>query len=347
MKFSKSISQFCCLFGLTISLISVPLEARTSDQSPRLFADEVAKEHGVHWDALTEWWYFVGHLQAESGRIFGYQLSFFKFSVIGFFAHIAITDDAGKSHSFIRKYYLPGEAILSEDTLDLQYGVNAATALGEDMYAITGQTDRGAFELRLQSKKAPLLVDGTGLIAMPQGGNSYYYSLTQLHTIGRLTWDGEDFEVTGKSWMDHQWGDFTSLVSGWDWFSIQMDDGSEYNIYSFRNSDESILRQHIGISQKDGISLILNRAELKRIAWWKSPATGNHYVTKWQIHLPDSGEIFDVEATVPGQEIYSQSLFDVAPTYWEGRCKISRVKDGIQTFGVGYAEHFPYAGQIP
>ncbi len=336
-----------CAYFAAIFITCCPAAAAASEQPPILLPSEISDHHGVHWESLTEWWYFVGHLQSTSGRKFGYQLSFFKFSVIGFFAHIAITDDEGKSHSFVRKYYLPTEVSLSQEKLSLQYGENLAQSSGDHSFTISGQVDRGQFDLMLGAQKPPLLVNGTGVIAMPQGGDSYYYSLTQLTTEGSLYWDGESYEVKGKSWMDHQWGEFTSLVSGWDWFSIQMNDGNEYNIYSFRNSDDSIMRQHIGISRPNGSSVVANRAELKRLNWWKSPSTGNYYVTKWEIYLPDAGDRFVVEATVPDQEIFSQSLFDVAPTYWEGRCTVRRENSGVVTSGVSYAEHFPYLKKIP
>ena len=35
-------------------------------------------DHGPHPDFRTEWWYFTGNLQAEDGREFGYQLTFFR-----------------------------------------------------------------------------------------------------------------------------------------------------------------------------------------------------------------------------------------------------------------------------
>ncbi|MEZ4570376.1 MAG: lipocalin-like domain-containing protein [Thermomicrobiales bacterium] len=60
---------------------------------------------------------------------------------------------------------------------------------------------------------------------MDSPGGSYYYSRPGMDLSGTLTVDGEPFEVTG--WMDHQWGDFVLVDgSGWDWFAIEMDDGT-------------------------------------------------------------------------------------------------------------------------
>src|SRR3954451_10577160 len=69
------------------------------------------RDHGRHDGFKTEWWYFTGNLREKStGRKFGYQLTFFRSSLIPqpttrpspwaandlYFAHAAISDVAGK-----------------------------------------------------------------------------------------------------------------------------------------------------------------------------------------------------------------------------------------------------------
>ena len=82
---------------------------------PRAF--EFPADHGPHPAYRTEWWYFTGHLATESGRRFGYQLTFFRNALAAresprssnwatrqvYMAHLALTDlDAGVFHSFER-----------------------------------------------------------------------------------------------------------------------------------------------------------------------------------------------------------------------------------------------------
>ena len=72
------------------------------------------RDHGRHDGFKTEWWYFAGNVVDNSGRKFGYQLTFFRVSIspialphesalsLGdyYFAHAAVSDlDAGKSQS--------------------------------------------------------------------------------------------------------------------------------------------------------------------------------------------------------------------------------------------------------
>ncbi len=38
-------------------------------------------DHYSHPDFKTEWWYYTGHLETESGKKYGYQVTFFRFGV--------------------------------------------------------------------------------------------------------------------------------------------------------------------------------------------------------------------------------------------------------------------------
>ena len=82
--------------------------------------------------------------------------------------------------------------------------------------------------LRLTDEKPPALHHG-GFIDYGAAGGSYYYSRTRLSVVGGIAQgDGEPVPVSGIAWMDHQWGDFVvAAAGGWDWYSVQLDDGSE------------------------------------------------------------------------------------------------------------------------
>src|SRR5205807_10440677 len=38
-------------------------------------------DHYSHPDFKTEWWYYTGHLETESGKKYGYKVTFFRFGV--------------------------------------------------------------------------------------------------------------------------------------------------------------------------------------------------------------------------------------------------------------------------
>ncbi len=71
-------------------------------------------DHYSHPDFQTEWWYYTGHLQTESGRRYGYQVTFFRFGVRDrqqatkepplfsdlYMAHFALSDIEAKKFTF-------------------------------------------------------------------------------------------------------------------------------------------------------------------------------------------------------------------------------------------------------
>jgi predicted secreted hydrolase len=38
-------------------------------------------DHYSHPDFKTEWWYYTGHLTSDSGKRYGYQVTFFRFGL--------------------------------------------------------------------------------------------------------------------------------------------------------------------------------------------------------------------------------------------------------------------------
>ena len=71
-------------------------------------------DHYSHPDFKTEWWYYTGHLGTESGKRYGYQVTFFRFGLRDrqkeakeqplftelYMAHFALSDIAAKKFRF-------------------------------------------------------------------------------------------------------------------------------------------------------------------------------------------------------------------------------------------------------
>ena len=104
---------------------------------------------------------------------------------------------------------------------------------GFSTYELYAAQDDIELRLTLDDLKGPILQGEQGFSRKgPEAGQaSYYYSFTRLQTTGSVAIGGKRFNVQGYSWMDHEFS--TSVLSedqvGWDWFSIQMEDGSEVN----------------------------------------------------------------------------------------------------------------------
>jgi predicted secreted hydrolase len=173
----------------------------------------------------------------------------------------------------------------------------------------------------------------------PAAGNaSYYISQTRLEASGRLTAGGEAFGVTGLAWMDHEYS--TSALAagqvGWDWFSIQLDDGSELMLFELRKEDGTVDAFSSGtLIYPDGSAVFLGEADftIEVEAWWDSPHSGARYPAQWIIAAPGYGIELSVEPVLADQEL------SVSFVYWEGSVRVS----GAGVSGYGYVELTGYA----
>ncbi|HWW60288.1 MAG TPA: lipocalin-like domain-containing protein, partial [Thermoanaerobaculia bacterium] len=73
------------------------------------------RDHGTHDEFRTEWWYYTGHLRTESGRRYGFEVTFFRVGVERAdsqsswdlrdlaLAHFAVTDVGANDFRFYEK----------------------------------------------------------------------------------------------------------------------------------------------------------------------------------------------------------------------------------------------------
>jgi predicted secreted hydrolase len=306
------------------------------------------RDEGAHWDAITEWWYVNGHLEGGPER-FGYEFTLFRVGPLLLFAHVALTDETGKAFRYVRDWYRPGQTATAKERLDTRYGTERVAATADGAYHLSGTVGNDAgFELDLVSRKRPMLINGDGNIDMPEGKDSRYYSLTRLDSAGTVRIGDRSVPVRGLSWLDHQWGPF--YVSGfrelWDWFSVQADDGSDYNLFAFRKADGTPVARYVNRLDASGTFRGGERLDFTRDKSWTSPRTGLRYTTAWTLALPDAGEQLKLEAVLPDQEVARLLPFpaDPLPQYWEGRMRVQKTQPtGGTVGGVGYAETFGFS----
>jgi len=177
--------------------------------------------------------------------------------------------------------------------------------------------------LDLDSTKPPALHDGDGFVDFGPAGSSYYYSRTRLTATGTLDLDGEQLSVEGIAWFDHQWGDFVSVGGGgWDWFAINLDDGTDLTISLVRDADGVPLLTYGTLVDPDGVAdhLADSDFQVEPIGTWASPRSGHTYTEAWRISLPTAlpfgAATIELRPTVADQELDTRATTGVA--YWEG-----------------------------
>jgi predicted secreted hydrolase len=201
-----------------------------------------------------------------------------------------------------------------------------------------------AIDLKLASRKPPVLHNGNGLITLGQAGSSYYYSRTRMEITGTINDHGQSLSVGGLAWMDHQWGNFLVLGNGgWDWYSLQLDNQTELMLYVFHDPAGHVSSTYAGYIDTEGKDHLLNEKSLTLtpLATWTSPQTGIVYPSGWQLTINDP-QLRTTLTLTP--QLKNQELVALASTgnvYWEGAIQIQ--SEGVS--GRGYIELTGYHRQ--
>ena len=347
-------------------------------------------DHAAHRNFKTEWWYFTGHLRESggSGREFGYELTFFRQGVLPpgrrrasateraeaegagpsrfvqddfKFAHLAVTDLAGRRFYFTQKAtrgafaeagFSAGDAADPRLAWIEGWELRAETD-GSWRFLARAENPAIALDLRVRPTKAPVShgIAGEGISRKAEGeGNaSHYYSFTRMETTGTLGLGNgaAPMAIKGESWFDHEWASngLGPDQIGWNWFCFQFDDGTELMLYTMRRRDGSIDPISNGtLVAVDGSTTHLRREDFSiqpTGATWRSPKTGAAYPTAWQVKIPAQNLEFTVRSRLDEQELALPQL-----SYWEGATTIAGTRAGKSLSGRGYMELTGYAGAL-
>lgn len=313
------------------------------------------EDFGPHTDFQTEWWYYTGNLENKEGRHFGFQLTIFRRSLSPkrviresawaaneiYFAHFAISDIREKQHLSSEKWNREALGLAGALSDPFKVWIDNWQIKSVDNYVkLTAASDNFSIDLTLEQLKSIVLHGEKGLSrkSSEPGNASYYYSQTRLRTEGTIEINGKKFKVSGFSWFDHEWS--TSALSknqvGWDWFSFQLDNGTELMLYQLRLKDGEPDKSSNGTFVKengDTVHLTSSDFSIEVLKNWKSIRTNVVYPSKWRVKISKLGLEFTFEPYLSDQEI------DHSFTYWEGAVK---VKTNGKDIGNGFAELVGY-----
>ena len=138
---------------------------------PRML--QFPRDFGSHPELRTEWWYITGHAQAEGGRAFGFQVTFFRSRVDPtqgmrskfaaqqlVFAHAAVTDLEGRALRHDQRIARAGLGGASASETDTALRLRDWSLLrGADGY--TARIPASGFTLELRfAPTQPVLLQG-------------------------------------------------------------------------------------------------------------------------------------------------------------------------------------------
>jgi predicted secreted hydrolase len=266
-----------------------------------------------------------------------------------FLAHFALTDVAGGDHRSLERLSRGAAGLAGAQAEPFRVWLEdwSVEEQPDGRWRLVAAADGVVVELQLDDLKGPVLQGDAGYSRKgPEPGNaSVYYSLPRMASEGSITAGGRTLPVTGLSWMDHEYS--TSALgpdqAGWDWFSIQLDDGSELMVFQLRREDGSVDAFSSGtLAAADGSTTALGPGDfaIEATGIWRSPRTGARYPSGWIVTVPSAGLRLALEPWLDDQEM------ETTYTYWEGAVRATGERAGAAVAGNGYVELTGYAGSM-
>jgi len=362
-KFAIRNFLFCILIAVGASTHAAEWKIARPD-----YAWSFPQDHWARDGYKTEWWYFTGHLRSVDipVRRFGYQFTFFRVGVLPskpaldsewatkdvIMGHAALTDlDSGQhwfSELIVRATpFLGGFGRYPDPLLVWSVGPPGTPEQwqlrwngdGFD-FSMADAANSMSFSLSTHPSKSLVFQGAGGLSQKGESATeaSQYYSFTRLATRGTVSLGGKQIAVTGVSWMDKEFGSnqLGKDKSGWDWFSLQLDDGREVMLY--------LLRSRSGKTDYASGTLIGTRGEVRYLGpddWklnatrqWNSGKTGAAYPAGWTLQIPEFGIEVVIHPVLADQENRSSLIPDLY--YWEGSVSVESASG--KRIGEGYVE---------
>ncbi len=328
------------------------------------------RDHGEHAEHRTEWWYYTGNLTTDNGSPYGFQLTFFRSRMRPaaarrhwppshsawrtsqlYLAHAALTDIKGGRFfhaETLARGALDMAGVRSESTAQTIFVRNWTARIDPEAHRLHATADEFSLDLILTPVKPPVAhgVHGYSLKGSSPERASCYYSLTRLRTVGTLSVLGTTIPVQGESWMDHEYSSapLEQGIVGWDWFSLQLSNGSELMVYFLREQAGTVHHASSGtFVPESGERTHLRRDEIRIevLDHWTSRKTGARYPSSWRLKVPALDLDLLVTPNHLDQELITPESTRV--TYWEGSVNAGGTMGQRPVRGHGYVELTGYA----
>lgn len=351
-----------------------PTDAAGFEKAMTVKPWQFPQDFGAHEGYQTEWWYYTGNLETgtevsaeekgQAGREFGFQLTFFRQALkpeaaVGtksnwrgnqiYSVHLTVSDIAEQQFYPYERFSRGTVGLAGAEAEPYRVWLEdwSATEVEPGQIRLQAKTDQIGLDLMVK-QTAPVLQGDRGLSVkgLEPGNASYYYSLVQQPTAGTITVQDKSYAVTGLTWKDHEYS--TSSLSagtvGWDWFSMQFDNGAALMLYLLRHEDgtpESTSAGTYIAASGETTSLSWKDWQIKVLDNWKSPKNGAVYPAKWTVEIPKLDISLRARALMPNQELNVATA-----TYWEGAVGFEGRQGDEVLRGKGYVELTGYADRL-
>lgn len=316
-------------------------------------------------DYQVQWWYYTGHLTSEEGKEFGFELVFFirrteqdrvlgipvyNYSTPAHMAHFAITDLQSKNFSYSdihnKDFFTRnGNAGALRNSLCIWNGDWSVKEIG-NLYYLKASMPQYDLSLALTPKKPPILHGNQGRFIKAarsdKQAGTFYITIPRFEAEGTLFVEQKPYKVTGSVWMDREFGTHQLAKDqiGWDWFGIQLDNGTDLMIYLLKRKDGSYETQTSCATwiEPDGTSRTIpfSKIKIEKLKSWTSPRTDTEYTVQWRIKIEPEDLEMTIIAVLNDQEIDSSASTMIK--YWEGKMTVNAMYRGKEIKGKAYLE---------
>ncbi|HEX8593408.1 MAG TPA: lipocalin-like domain-containing protein [Pseudomonas sp.] len=307
-------------------------------------------DHAPHPGFRIEWWYITANLKDDQGQTFGVQWTLFRNALSAgptgsgwndgtiWMGHAAVT--SATQHFAAERYARGGveQAGVTQapfaawiDDWALRSHSSAQEPLAD--MQLTAKDPRFAYQLTLKAQK-PLVLQGEQGFSQKseQGQASYYYSQPFFQTEGELQIEGKTYRVSGPAWLDREWSSqpLTANQTGWDWFSVHLDNGDAVMLYRMRQKNGEPYLTGTWIAA-DGSTQLLHAQDISLTPMATTKVAGHTLPTRWSVKIPAKG--LDITTTA----LNPKAWMDLRIPYWEGPVTLSGSHQGV-----GYLEMTGY-----
>lgn len=299
-------------------------------------------DHAPHPFYRIEWWYLTAPLSFEDGTPLGVQWVLFRSALPpealpgraeppqAWMGHAAVT--TADRHRVAERWARGGTGQAGAAGAPFAAWIDDWTMQGDPAgtmrLSARGTDFRYALDL---TATGPLVRHGKeGFSVKSQAGQaSYYYSQPFFCATGTVDLGEGARAVSGQAWLDREWSSqpLAADQSGWDWFSLMLDDGQRVMLFRLRGDTDYVSGTLIGPGGKAALTAADIALTPRRVQ--------GGVPVEWQVALPRLGLDWTVTALNPA------AFMTTAVPYWEGPVAVQGAIGGR-----GYLEMtgYPAAG---
>ncbi|NKB53544.1 MAG: iron ABC transporter permease [Rhizobiaceae bacterium] len=317
------------------------------------------KDHGPHREFRIEWWYLTANLTGDDGREYGVQWTLFRNAMIPpnaetlttandwspsqlWMGHAAVTTPDAHYVSETRARSILGLAGAQSNPFkawinDWQLAANSSDDPNFESLTVAANGEKFSYHLDMKAQGPLVFHGGNGYSVKSFAGHaSHYYSQPHFKVSGSINLAGKPVKVTGTAWLDREWSSqpLSADQSGWDWVSLNLNDGSKLMGYRLRGGgDVEGGEIHVSATWISplGTAISYPNGKLSMEEVSTSVVAGRSVPTAWRLKLP--AKDIDIEIEALNKNAWMATSFP----YWEGPAIIR----GSHT-GRGYLEMTGY-----